>query len=119
MNRTLRAVQLTSSFRALVRPSVVLAAGLLAAGSLMLGLTGWQPQDPSPGSRRGIDASVVGVAANNDMLFRVYSDGSVDYLRVSKDACSQHPNGVPDWALFKIDHTMTHDPRGHPQPKKN
>lgn len=108
-----------SSARSLARPTVVLVAGLLAGGGIMLGLTGYQPHDPSPGSRRGIDATVIGVAANSEMLFRVYSDGSVDYLRVSTEACNKYPNGVPDWALFKIDHKMTHDLQGHPQPKKN
>jgi hypothetical protein len=52
------------------------------------------------------------------MLYRVWSDGAVDYLKVSAEECNNFPNGVPDWAEFNIDKAMTRDRQGHPQPKR-
>ncbi|HPO92716.1 MAG TPA: hypothetical protein PL072_04510 [Phycisphaerales bacterium] len=103
---------------ALARPATLLIAGLLAAGAIMAAVTRATPKDTWPESRRGLDAHVVGVAANADMLFRVYSDGSVDYLRIAPDTFRKFPNGIPDWALLNIDHDWTHDRQGNPQPKQ-
>jgi hypothetical protein len=86
------------------RPRLTFAHGLLigalAAGSIVLvGAGSRQPANP-----------IVGFAATDEKLFRVYQSGEIEFLGVDLDNGSL--NGIPDWSPVKIDNTLIWDSRG-------
>lgn len=72
---------------------------VLAAGIVLVGAGRGHTQD-----------KIIGFAATDEKLFRVWESGRIEFLGVDLDTGS--PAGVPDWSPVKIDSTMVWDSRG-------
>ena len=83
--------------------------GLAAIGSTLAFTQPSRQSQPPP-------RELVGVAGTNAAIYRIYSDGSVDYL--IHDLGTVYANGIPDWCPLPINKTLTRDKQGHVQPKQ-
>ncbi len=53
------------------------------------------------GMAGGSDRKIIGVAGGDNYLYRVYDDGSVDFLQVNSQIKSVR--GIPGWQPIQID----------------
>jgi len=83
---------------------MVAGIGVAAAGA-MLGVGRGQPED-----------RIVGLAATDEKLFRVWESGRIEFLVVDLD--NGTAEGVPDWTPVQIDTTRMWDSRGKAIRKK-
>lgn len=80
-------------------------AGLGVALALLAGL-GHAPAQPEPSQ-----AGITHYTAGGDRLYRVWDNGTIEYLIV--DFANGSVEGIPGWARVQIDNSLTRDRMGN------
>lgn len=56
------------------------------------------------GFRNAPEKKVIGVSGGDSYIYRVYDDGSIDYIQA--DNQNKSPKGIPGWQPIPIDHAL-------------
>lgn len=86
----------------------IVVGGVVVGGIVLLGAGAGQPATPPD--------KIVGFAATDEKLFRVWESGKIEFLGVDLD--NGTPAGVPDWSPVQIDTARVWDSRGRNIRKK-